>query len=526
MNSTPNNPFNPEEIKVIFKRRKFTFLIPFTIIFLLSLLLAFFLPSYYRSSATILIEEQEIPKDFVVATVSSFAEQRLEMIKQRIMSHGRLLELINQFELYTELKDKWTIEQIVEKMRENIHVTTLSAEVMDRRTGRPTAVTIAFTLSYVGKNPTKVHQVTSELTSLFLEENLKVRTRQTKEAIQFFEDELLRVKEDLNVIKNSISLFKEKNLLRLPEYTQINMQLLQSSEKTIENFNEQLKILAERETYYVTQLSLMTPEMEFNNDRKRLEELKIHLVFLKSKFSDEYPDVIHTKAEIEKLSLQFEKTENSNDRNDRKPDNPSYITISSQLSGVRAEMSSVRRQITEAKAKKSLYEKRIESSAKIEGQYNTLLSDQANLTSKMNELTQKLMEAKVAYGLEKDQKGERFTLIDPARLPEKPFKPNRMLLMILGVLFGVGFGTGSVAFKEFVDDAVYNPLTINYLTEKIVLGEIPFISTQKERYQKKLKYFIIVVVTIIVLITGIILFHLFIMDIDILLIKINRKISL
>ena len=128
-------------------KRKIAFFLPFCLILMISLIFALVLPSYYRSSATILIEEQEIPQDFVMATVSSFAEQRLEMIKQRIMSHGRLLELINQFELYTTLKDKWTTEQIVDKMREDIQVSTLNAEVMDRRTGRPTAVTIAFTLS-------------------------------------------------------------------------------------------------------------------------------------------------------------------------------------------------------------------------------------------------------------------------------------------------------------------------------------------------------------------------------------------
>ncbi len=523
MNPKQQNQLNPKDIIPIIKRRKSSFLFPFTFVFSISLILALVLPSYYRSSATILIEEQEIPQDFVMATVSSFAEQRLEMIKQRIMSHGRLLGLINQFELYPELKDKWTTEEIVEKMRKHIQVKTLSAEVMDRRSGRPTAVTIAFTLSYEGKYPKKVHQITSELTSLFLEENLKVRTRQTKEAIKFFEDELKRVKEDLNVLNGTISAFKEKNLLKLPEYTQINMQLLQSTDKTVENLNEQLKLLMEREKYFVTQLSLISPEMEFNSDIKRLEDLKIQLVSLGARFSDEYPDVIKTKSEIEKLNKQLKESGQSKESKNRKPDNPAYINISSQLSGVRSEIESVHRQIVETKTKKKNFETRIESAASIEGEYRTLISDQASMTAKINDLTQKLMEATVAYGLEKDQKGERFTLIDPARYPERPFKPRRIVILIIGFILSMGVSAGMLALTEFMDDRIYSPENLSRTGFVPVIGEIPHILTVKERRHARQRKRLMIFGTVAVPVITVTIVHLFVRDIYVIWAQIMRK---
>jgi len=521
-----HTPFDPNDIIPILKRRKTALLIPFLITMTISISLAFLLPSYYRSSATILIEEQEIPQNLVMATVTSFAEQRLEMIKQRIMSYANLLDLISQHALYLDLKDKWTTEQIIEKMREDIQINTISAEVMDRRTGRPTVATIAFTLSYEGKDPKKVHSVTSALTSLFLEENLKVRTRQTKETTQFFEDEMNKVKGDLDVLNLKLSSFKEKHLLKLPEFMTINMQLLESADKNRDSLNEQLKIMSEREKYYVTQLSLMSPEMEFNSDLKRLEDLKVHLVSLKSKFSDKYPDVINTQSEIQQLQEQLNSGKTSTEKKRMNPDNPTYINITSQLSGVRSEIDSIKRQILESNLKKKNYENRIESSATIEGEYKAYLSEQANLNSKLNDLTQKLMEAKVAYGLEKDQKGERFTLIDPARFPERPFKPKRIVILIIGIILSMGLSIGITAVIEFMDDSIYKPMDLARASQIPVLGEIPLILNQNDLrliHQRKVTLWLSTILTPII---GLLIFHFFIIDVYVAWAKILRMLTL
>lgn len=500
-------------------------LIPFLITMFISIILAFCLPSYFRSTATILIEEQEIPQDLVMATVTSYAEQRLEMIKQRIMSYANLLDLISKHELYLDLKDKWTTEQIVEKMRDDIQVNTISAEVMDRRTGRPTVATIAFTLSYEGKDPKKVHAVASELTSLFLEENLKVRTRQTKETTRFFEDEMNKVKGNLETLNLKISSFKEKHFLKLPEFMTINMQLLESADKNQDSLNEQLKIMSEKEKYYVTQLSLMSPEIEFNSDLKRLEDLKVHLVSLKSKFSDEYPDVINTQSEIQQLQVQLDSEKASPESKRLHPDDPTYINITSQLSGVRSEIESIKRQILESNLKKKNYENRIESSATIEGEYNTYLAEQANLNSKLNDLTQKLMEAKVAFSLEKDQKGERFTLIDPARFPERPFKPKRIVIMIIGFVLSMGFSIGVMAVMELMDDSIYEPMNLARATKIPVLGEIPLILNQKDSQLIRQRKATLLVSSILTPIIGILIFHFFIMDVYVAWAKLLRKLG-
>jgi len=124
----------------------------FFLLFFTTCIIAFSLPSVYRSSATILIEEQEVPPEFIRSTVTGYLEERLQTLTQQIMSRPSLLEVINRFNLYADLRDKYTIDEIVEKMRDSIKLETISTEASNPRGGRPVSATVAFTISYEGKN--------------------------------------------------------------------------------------------------------------------------------------------------------------------------------------------------------------------------------------------------------------------------------------------------------------------------------------------------------------------------------------
>ncbi len=169
----------------VIKRRKFQIIIPAVLVFCLSLVIAFVLPPVFKSSATILIEAQEIPQDIVRTTVTGYVEERLQMITHIVMSRSRLLGIIGRFVLYEDLKDRYTTEEIVEKMREDIRMEPIQAEVINPQSGRPGSATIAFTLSYEGKDPRKVAQVANVLTSLYLEENLKNREEKARTTFEF-----------------------------------------------------------------------------------------------------------------------------------------------------------------------------------------------------------------------------------------------------------------------------------------------------------------------------------------------------
>ena len=333
----------------IVNRRKWSLILPMVMVFMAAGIVALALPSIYKSTSTILIEEQDIPVDFVMTTVTSFAEQRLQSIHQRIMSFTKLYEIINRFNLYPELRKKWTSEEIVAKMREDILLKPISAEINDRRTGRPSTATIAFTLSYEGKDPNTVQKVANMITSLFLEENLRVREKQATETSEFLENEMEKVKANLSDLDAKMAVFKSEHVNELPELLQVNMQSLNNSESSIARLNEQLRNLQEREGYLETQLASISPDIEAEKrDKARLADLKLQLVHLQTQFSEQYPDVIKTKAEIAELEAKEKNASKEGDSTAERPDNPAYITLASQLSSTRSEIISVKRQILEA----------------------------------------------------------------------------------------------------------------------------------------------------------------------------------
>jgi polysaccharide chain length determinant protein (PEP-CTERM system associated) len=518
---------NPTDYIDIVKRRKLSLIIPAAAVFFLALAVAFLLPSVYRSEATILIEEQEVPEDFVRAPVASYAEQRLQMIHQRIMSSVRLKEIIDRFDLYRDMRDKLTSEEIIEKMREDTQMAPISVEVMDRRTGRPGMATIAFSLAYEGKgSPTKIQQVANRLTSLFLDENLRVRVRQTEETAKFLEDEAKRVKNSLDEIEGAIAIYKKKHISVLPELLSVNLQALNDIERRKDVLNEQLKSQKEREGYLQTQLANVSPDLTADReDKLRLHELKGQLVNLKTKFSDSYPDVIKTKVEIATLEKQLAKRSKGGANSSKTPDNPAYITLASQLSSTRADIASIHQQIRDLKEKEEKYQHRVETTPIVEEKYRALLQNRDTTKAKYDDLTAKLMEAKVSHGLEKEQKGERFTLIDPPKLPEKPYKPNRLAIIIIGFVLGMGSGVGTAAAREFMDDTARNADDLIKAGLGPVLGGIPVLETGKEKQRSMVSRYAVAAGAVFFCVIGVIVFHYFVMDLDLLWVKVMRKVT-
>lgn len=409
-------------------------------------------------------------------------------------------------------------------MRKDISFETVSAEVVDRRTGRTSTATIAFKISYQGKSPDKVQQVANRLASLYLEENLRVRKRQTMETSVFLEDEMEKVKTDLAEIEKKISVFKKAHINELPEMMQINIQTLTTVERGVERLADQLRSLKEREGYLETQLASIPPLLEINDpDRKRLEELQIQLVHLRSRFSEEYPDVVKTVSEISELEKKM--ADGSESSESDLPDNPAYVTLASQLASTRADIRSVRQQIRKLGKKMDEYRLRIETTPSIEEEYNTIISQRRNTQGKLDDLMRKLLEAKVAYGLEEDQKGERFTLIEPPAFPEKPFKPNRKAIILIGMVLGIGAGVGTAALREFTDHSVRSAETLVEATSFPVLGTIPEIVTKRDRRIRQIKRVGLLLGLLLLAAGSAAAFHYLIMDLNILWAKVLQKLS-
>ncbi len=289
-----------------FRRRRGMILLVAGIIFIIGLITAWVWPPTYQSSSTILIEEQEIPSDLIQSTVTTYAAQRIQVISQRVMARSNLMEIVNKYNLYEKERRRYTTEEVLAEMREDIGIEMITAEVVDPRTGRPGIAAIAFSLSYLSENPKQAQKVANELTTLYLDENLKSRTEKAAETTDFLTVEANRLNDEISRIEGQLSKFKEENLYTLPESRELNSLSLQRAENELADIDTKLQSLEETKIYLGGQLPLLDPydSGAVLSPSARLDALRTEYITLASRYSPDHPDVTRIKHEIKALEME------------------------------------------------------------------------------------------------------------------------------------------------------------------------------------------------------------------------------
>jgi len=196
----------------IWSRRKWLAILAFAAPMAAAVSFIAFLPNVYRSTATVLVERQLVPEAFVQSTVTSTLETRLQQISQEILSRSRLEALINRFGLYLKTRERTPIEEVIERMRDDIKLELKGVEVRGQR-----QATVSFAISYQGTDPGLVAQVTNTLASFYVEENLKVRERLAMGTAEFLKVQLAETKKRLDGQEQRVGVFKRRHLGELPQ---------------------------------------------------------------------------------------------------------------------------------------------------------------------------------------------------------------------------------------------------------------------------------------------------------------------
>jgi len=551
------------------RRRKRVLVITASAVMVLIILTTFLWPKTYRSQAIILIEQQDIPTDLVQTTITSYAQQRIEEIKQRIMTIGNIIGIVEEFELYTERElERMTRTEIAEEFREAVTIRPISAEVVDPRSGRPTQAIIAFSLSFYGEVPSKVQKVTNEITTLYLDENLKDRNAQTKSTSDFLTAEAEMLSEQLQALDEKIAYFKEQNKGALPEQNQFNLSVVDRTELQINSLVYQLKELKKRKAQLdgdLTQISPSAPTMLSNGqmvlgeaDRlkaiqsqirqyesayhpdhpsllrlrreldaltgdsglgqhkdmaEQLKQERDALSDFEGKYTADHPKVLKSKRVIASLELRLSGAIQGNA--EVTPDNPAYLILRSQLNATDTDIRSSDENIKVLKEKMERYEGYLSRAPQIEKEYQYLLRDYQNTHMKYQEIRSKKMSADLAQNLESERKGERFTLIQPPELPIDPVSPNIVAMVFLAVVLGLGAGLGVVIMQETMSAAVFGTAEVTALTGIAPLAIIGYMETQEEEGQHNRKRLLIALGFICVGILALVLFHFFVKPLDV-----------
>ncbi|MCI0410107.1 MAG: hypothetical protein L0191_16380 [Acidobacteria bacterium] len=478
-----------ELIWAVWNRRKWLAILLFAAPVSAVVSLVTFLPNIYRSTATVLVERQQVPETFVRATVTSGLETRLHTISQEILSRSRLEGLITRFGLYPDLREQTSPEAVIERMRRDIKL-DLKAVAAEGRGG----ATIAFSLSYLGSDPQTVALVTNTLASFYIEENLKVRERQAAGTAEFLRVQLQEVKQRLDEQERRVSEFKKRYIGELPQQMQANL-------ATLEGLNVQLRLNSDNQIRAMDRREALAKQLaeadSFGSGggpdatAARIARLSQELTQLRTLFSDKYPDVIRLKAEIAALESQLaeKKLDGKQEENTPGfPTSPYVLQIKQGRSEVEAEIKGLKREEQRLRDAIATYQRRVEGTPQREQEFQEMSRDYETTTQLYRSLLTRYEEAQIAESMEQRQKGEQFRILDPAIASQQPAAPDRIRLILMGFLLSLGLAAGAVMLAEQLDTSFHTVDDLRTFATVPVLVSIPKIVTGADVSRRRWRF--------------------------------------
>jgi len=566
----------------VLRRRWISILVSSVIITALAIVVAVLLPPTYRSTATILIQEQEIPPELVRSTVTTFADERIQVISQEVLARSVLLKLIDKYHLYSNRRRFETDEEILDRMRKDIQLKPISADVTDRRTGNQVKATIAFSLSYESNSPDYAQKIANELTTLYLNENIKNREQTAAETSSFLKEEAARVAQHIADVDTKLAAFKEKNQEELPDVRELNQQLSEHTDSELLRVERDITEFTDRRSSLQSELALTSPYTALPSDsgekvvlqpEDRLKSLKAQLAEMVGAYGDDYPDIKRLRREISSLEAQGVGSDQDNTSEERmtnlratlthlqekygddypdvarvrheldalekipKPptgeqpngsdrvraDNPVYLNLRAQIDSANAQLQAYSQEKADLLQRRQELQSRLEKSPEVERQYLELARDQDNARARFRDLKQKQMEADVAQQLEYDRKAERFTLIDPPQYPERPASPNRLAIALVGFVLSLFGGASVGALRESLDTTIKGvPDLVRWLRVP-TLSVIPLFEVDVRAERRTRLRWIIACGVVAIFLIALLMVHLLVLPLDVIWFSLARR---
>jgi polysaccharide chain length determinant protein (PEP-CTERM system associated) len=445
-----------------------------------------FLPDVYRSTATVLIERQQIPDELVRSTVTSALETRLHTITQQILSRPQLEELYARFGLGDEAGPGRLTDRVIDRIRDSIQVELETSKVR-RDHG---AAAVAFTVSYSGRDPEKAALVANALALSYVEENLRMRKQEAAGTADFLRQQLETTKRNLEEQEKQVSAFKERYSGQLPEQLSANL-------ATLEQLNVQLRLnsenqisASERRAALVKQLSEaegMAPAGGPDAAGNRLLQLRQTLAVLQARYSDKYPDVVRVKSEIESLESELRRASTGEgQQHGTTPEaNPLTFQLRQAIDAVDVEIKRLKAEQENLRGSLAQYQNRVEMAPRREQESQALVRDYETNKELYRSLVTRERESQLAQEMEQRRKGEQFRVIEPALPPGAPAAPRRRTLTLAAVPGALVLAILAMALVEFLDSSLHSAQDLQRLTTIPIVASIPRITVEADRRQRR-----------------------------------------
>jgi polysaccharide chain length determinant protein (PEP-CTERM system associated) len=479
----------------IARRRHLHFMIPLFLVWAAVWGTSWVLPPRYQSTTLILVAQPTMPKDYVTPNVNEDLQQRLQSITQQILSRTRLLHIIDQFNLYASPQREMSPDDKVENMRKDIDI-QLVRDSFNQIS--------AFNVLYTSRDPYTAQKVTGELTKLFIDENLEVRQQQSEDTTKFLETRLETVRQSLSEQEDKIRQFKGLHVGEMPGQLTSNLQILSGLQSQLQSDEDALNTARQQGVYLQTlsdQSRAMQASLKSGDGTsvglpaldQELDKLKSQLADLSSHYTDRHPDVRKLKEQIAKTEKMRDQLlaapkAPASDPSNRTPDptqSAATAQIQSQLHATQVEITNRERSIAAIKSKIDDYQARLNQEPIREQQLADLTRGYEQSKANYDDLLKKKNESAMATSMEMLQQGERFTIVDPPSLPQKPQFPNRLKFCAIGLGVGLALGGVVAGAFEMKDDRVHGEKELKSLLPPLIIAEIPAIVNEADHRRQQ-----------------------------------------
>lgn len=473
----------------ICERRKWLALFVFGIVLCGIVSLTLSLPDLYRATATVLVERQQVSEAFVRPSVTAELETRLQTIREQIMSRVRLTDLIVRFNLYRDMRAERPIHEVVDRMRRDIRLEPRGID--SQSSGRM----VAFGISYSGREPQTVADVTNALAELYVEGNTKNREGQAVRTAEFLRGQLADVQKELDEQERSTSAFKLSHMGELPQQIDANLASLERLNTQLRlNGENQIRAIDRRErlekqladTQLADSRAPRSPTSEVTADEADLTKLRQQLNELRSHFTEAYPDVVRLRDKIASLERDLREERSATVPSPPLPDvtprlQQAITDVDQELRTLKDEEAALRRAIV-------AYEQRVDNVPKRQEEYQTLSRDVGATKERYDSLLKRYEEAQLAESLEQGKQTEQFRILDPAVPPRDPAAPLRLRLIVLGIIVAIGLAAGAVIAAEKFNTAFHDIDDVRAFVSTAIVVRVPLISTAADTRRARWRF--------------------------------------
>jgi succinoglycan biosynthesis transport protein ExoP len=487
------------------------------------------IPPVYQSTGTIMVESQTIPTDLIPASAASLIDERIEVIRQRVMTRENLFKIIEKHNLFRDSAQSLTVSEKIDEMRKQISIESVGANIKSSR--RQGQGTIAFRLTFEHRKPEITQRVANELVTLFLDENVKSRTERATETTEFLTQEADKLRVELEKVETQLAAYKQEHSKALPQHQELHMSMLSRTETELKDAEREYKAAQEELRFLDLELSAakagITPKTGAAyapQNPQDIGSLKAEYQRLLSLYTEAHPDVRAVKRKIDALEAAAPAAGAAGaEKPAAAPVSLEVARVQTKIAATNTRIESLAGQIKTLRGRMASYEQQLLKTPQVERGLITLMRDHESAQKKYGEIHAKQMSAKIAENLEGENKAERFSLLEPPAFPDKPSKPDRGKILLLGIFAAVGGSGGLVLFLETLNQRIRGQEALAIAIRQRPMVTIPYIVIEDEVLRRKrlLKWVAIAAVAVIVISTA--LLHFLYMPLDILMMKIIAR---